>query len=198
MWMEAILEADDLARVLGELCPLAINVGKGGHVVLSDPRDIELVPGVGLRVSATLEIHWPVLGLQLPVSVRAATVDVRPEIVSTPDGDRLTFKLHVDDVDIAHLPALFDHGIVDKVNKELDAKHVELSWGFTKTLSHVFEFPDALASAAAIELCAVSGRVQVTSKALALAVRFEARIEPRTLQPAPSVMHSSGSLQRPA
>jgi hypothetical protein len=179
MWAEAIFTKEDLEEVTGQLFPLRIVLGNDGNVLLTDRRDLALLPGVGLRMTITAELHWPVLGVHVPVSVRSATLEIRPEIVEGPAGQTLAFKLHLDDVDISMLPAFVDHGIVELVNKELEAKHVELAWGFTRTLSHAFELPEALASAGALDLVAASGRVKVTSEALALAVLFQARVEPR-------------------
>jgi hypothetical protein len=69
------------------------------------------------------------------------------------------------------------------INKELDTKHLELSWSFTRTLSHVFKLPSAIASGRAIELSAKWGRVKITSEALALAVSFQTDVHPRTSGP---------------
>ncbi len=186
MWAEAILTKEDLEEVTGQLFPLRITLGNDGNVLLSDRRDLALLPGVGLRMTISAEIHWPVLGVHVPVSVRSATLEVRPEIVASPAGDTLAFKLHLDDIDVSMLPGLVDRGIVDLVNRELEAKHVELSWKFTDTLSHIFDLPEALASAGALDLRAATGRVKVTSEALALAVLFHAGVEPRgAIRPAP-------------
>jgi hypothetical protein len=190
MWVEAILSKHDLAKVAGELSPLRIDIGKGGSIALSDPRDLELVAELGLRMTVTTEIHWPVLGIQVPVSVRSATLEVRPQIVQNPGGDALTFKLHLDQMDISILPAIVDRRIVDLVNEELEAKHVELAWSFTKTLSHVFALPEALASVGALDLCAAEGRVKITGKAIALAVSFQARVEPRKADPPPALLQN--------
>jgi hypothetical protein len=147
--------------------------------VFSEPRELVLVPDIGLRMTVTVDIHWPVLGIEIPVSVRAATLVVKPVILDNPGGANLTFKLRLDDVDFSLLPDFVDRGIVDLVNKELEAKHVELAWGYTRTLSHVFELPEALASVRALDLRASEGRVKITGEALALAVLFEARVEHR-------------------
>jgi hypothetical protein len=179
MWVEAILAKDDLDKALSDFCPLRIHLGEDGSILVSDPRSLELVPDVGLRMSVTVEVHWPVLGVQIPVSVRAAALEVKPEILKTPEGDSLTFKLRLDDIDISIFPSIIDRGVVDLVNKELEAKHVELSWNFIETLSHVFDLPAALASAAAIDLRAGWGSVRITSEALVLAISFEARVVPR-------------------
>jgi hypothetical protein len=185
MWAEAILTRDDLEEVTRELFPLRILLGNDGNVLLSDRRDLALLPGVGLRMTISAELHWPVLGVHVPVSVRAATLEVRPEIIARDGVDTLAFKLHLDDIDVSLFPDFVDRGIVDLVNRELETKHVELSWGFTGTLSHQFALPDALASAGALDLRALSGRVKVTGEALALAVLFKAHVEPRGEAPAP-------------
>jgi len=178
MWVEAILAKSDLEKTTGDLCPLKINLGEDGHVVLSDPRGLELVPEVGLRMTITVELHWPILGIQIPVSVRGATLEVKPEILKKTGADHLAFKLHLDDVDISILPAFLDRGIVDRINKELEAKHVELSWNFIDALSHVFDLPEALASARAIDLRAGWGSVKITGEAVVLAVSFDAGVVP--------------------
>jgi hypothetical protein len=54
MWLEAILSKDDFAKVAGELSPLRIDIAKGGSIALSTPRDLELVPELGLRMTVTL------------------------------------------------------------------------------------------------------------------------------------------------
>jgi hypothetical protein len=181
MWVEAVLARDDLDKAVREFCPLRISLERDGNVLISDPRDLELVEGVGLRVSVTVEFHWPILGIQIPVSVRSATLDVRPQILEKPEGEELTFKLRLDDVDLSILPEFVDRGVVDLVNAELEAKHVELSWSFTRTLSHVFALPDALASAGAIDLRATWGSVRITQEALVLVVSFRATVEPRAV-----------------
>jgi hypothetical protein len=183
MWVEALLARDDLDKTMRDFCPLRINLAKEGNIVISDPRDLVLVAGVGLRMSVTVELHWPVLGIRLPVSVRMATLEVWPRILKKPEGEDLTFKLHIDDVDLSILPDFVDRGIVDIVNAELDTKHVELAWSFTKTLSHVFALPNALASAGAMDLRATWGSVKITEEALVLAVSFCATVEPRAVAP---------------
>jgi hypothetical protein len=183
MWAEAIFAKQDLEELTGQLFPLRIILGNDGNVLLTDRRDLALLPGIGLRMTISAEIHWPVLGVHVPVSVRSATLEIRPEIVEGSAGQTLAFKLHLDDVDVSVFPEFVDHGIVGLVNKELEAKHVELSWGFTKTLSHVFDLPQALASASALDLRAQSGRVEITSEALALAVLFRAQVEARGADP---------------
>ncbi len=195
MWVEAILTTEDLAKVMNELCPLRIRLGEGGSVLVSEPRALELVPLLGLRMTVGVELHWPVLGVQIPVAIRAAILEVKPEILKKPEGEHLTFKLRLDELDISMVPDFVDRTIVDRVNAELEAKHVELSWGFTETLSHAFDLPDALASARAIDLCAHGGWVKVTKDAMVLAVSFSAAVEPRDEPSRPPTPKATGAMR---
>jgi hypothetical protein len=198
MWAEAILAKNDLDKAIRDFCPLKIKLGEDGSVQISDPHGLDLVPDVGLRMSVTIEVHWPILGIQIPVSVRSATLEVRPEILKKPEGEPLTFKLRLDDVDISMLPEFIDRGIVERVNKELEERHVELTWNFIATLSHVFELPDALLSARAIGLRAGWGSVKITSEALVLAVSFDASVVPRDAPRAsPALLSSALALPDP-
>jgi hypothetical protein len=179
MWVEAILTREDLAKALDDLCPLRILVGEDGSVIVSEPRAIELVPGVGLRVTANAEIHWPILGIAVPITVRSMTLDVRPLILKSEGGDKLAFRLQLDQVDISLLPSFLDQTVVDRVNQELEAKHIELAWNFSETLSHVFALPPSLASAGAIELKVAWGEAKTTLETLVLAISFHASVLPR-------------------
>jgi hypothetical protein len=92
----------------------------------------------------------------------------------------LRFSLRLADLDLSLLPAVVEHGVLDLANAELGAEHMGLSWGFTKTLSHVFKLPEALSSARAIDVRAAWGQVKITSEALVLAVSFGVTVEPRS------------------
>jgi hypothetical protein len=183
MQIEAVLTKGDLSKTINDFCPLKIALGEDGAVLLSEPRDTELVPGVGVRTRVTAEIHWPVLGVRIPVTVRSAILEVRPVISEEPDGGKLAFRLALREVDISIFPAIVDRGIVNLVNKELEGRHAELSWDFIRTLSHVFTLPDAVASACAIDLRAGYGQVTIGSEAIVFAVSFHAAIQTRTVEP---------------
>jgi hypothetical protein len=180
MWAEAILTRDDLEKVVNDFCPLKIDLSGGASLLFSNPRDLALLPDVGLRASVAVEVEWPLLGIAIPVSIRSATLEIKPEIQMGAAVEKLTFGLRLEDVDLSMVPAIVERGIVERINKELDAKHVELSWSFMKTLSHVFQLPDVIASGRAIELSAKWGRVKITSEALAFAVSFQTDVHPRT------------------
>lgn len=179
MWTEVILAKDDLDTAVSDLCPLTIHLADGGHIVLSNPCELALVADVGLSLKVTVEVHWPVLGIQIPISVRSAILKVTPDVLKTSSGESLRFKLRVTDADFSLLPGIVGRGLVDLVNRELDTEAMWVCWNFTRTLSHLFELPDALLSARAIALRATWGRVRVTSEALVLAVSIDVGVEAR-------------------
>jgi hypothetical protein len=182
MWIEAILTREDLAKMLDDICPLHIRIGKGGSLVVSEPHGVELMPEVGLRLTVTVEVEWPILGVAVPLTVRAVTLHVTPLILAQADGgEKLAFKLRLDQVDFSLLPAFLDKTVVDHINQELEAKHVELAWDFSRTLSHVFELPPELASVSGIELKVAWGKVRTMGDTLVLAISFHASTLPRAV-----------------
>jgi hypothetical protein len=179
MWLEAILTREDLEEVVREFSPLGIHLGETGSLLLVAPRDVSLLPGEGLGVKCDATLHWPVLGFDVPVSMRALTVRILPRVEDRPEGATLVFRLQIDHTGVSMLPSFFDDRVTARVNEELEKKHVELAWNFVHTLSHAFDLPPALASSAAFSLKATAGKVKTTESALGLAVDFEAKVKPR-------------------
>ena len=177
MWLEAILSIEDLTALVGQVAPMTLSLADQGHLELTDPREISLVAGVGLRLSCKAKLRWPVLGIDVPISLNSLTLLVRPEIAKSAPGESLLFKLEVEHADFARLPTMIDARITDKVNQTLVAKHVELVWNFTESLSHAFLLPASLQPLHAVALNVVWGQVRVTHEALVLAISFQARVK---------------------
>ena len=144
MWLEAILAKHDLVALLPELMPLTVRLSGGGSVELEAPSDIELVADTGLRFTCKAKVHWPVLGIQVPVTLRSLTALVKPQIAESSTGDRLVFSFRVENADFAGLPDVVDEKITEKINETLVRDHVALEWDFTDSLSHVFKMPATL------------------------------------------------------
>jgi hypothetical protein len=176
VWLEAILSIEDLTAFVGQIAPLTISLADQGHLEITDPREISLVAGVGLRLACKARLRWPVLGIDVPISLNALTLLLRPEIAKSTTGDSLLFKLEVEHADFAGLPTMIDTRITDKVNQTLIAKHVELVWNFTESLSHAFRLPASLQPLHAVALNVAWGQVRVTHEALVLAISFQAKV----------------------
>jgi hypothetical protein len=179
MWLEAILTKADLETVLQQFSPLKILLGDNGSLLLAEPKEVSLVPDQGIEVVCDATLHWPILGFDLPVALRGLTVRVLPVVDKAARGSPLVFRLELDHAGVVLLPAIIDNRVTALVNEELQKKHVELSWNFIETLTHEFELPAAIASAASISLVAIDGMVKANGSALGLAVRFETTVRRR-------------------
>ncbi len=178
MWLQAHVAETDLTALLAQLLPAAIRLGDDGELTLGDPSAATFVAGVGLCVVCRAKLRWKVLGIHVPITVESIAVVVRPEIVPAPGGPRLVFGVQLQHADVVGLPRILDDRVTDLVNRELAARH-PLSWNYASTLSHAFPLPSALQSHDQLALEVVDGRVETTSDALSLAIRFEARAHRR-------------------
>lgn len=186
MWLEAILTKNDLREVAERFAPLKILLGVSGSLLLACPRDVSLVPDNGIALVCDATIHWPVLGLDVPVSLHGLLVNILPAVEDRGAGATLVFRLRIDHTGVAILPSFFDHSVTARINQELERKQIELAWNFTRTLTHAFGLPTSFASAEFIALRASAGRVKVTDDAIGLAVDFEASVRPRSACPSAS------------
>jgi hypothetical protein len=184
MWLEAIFTKDDLLDLLRRLSPLEIRLGETGTLVLASPTTVSTIVDRGIGVVCDATLHYPVLGIELPVHMHGLTVLIHPAIVdlAAGAGQALVFTLQIDHTGVALLPQLFDHGVTKFVNEELVKKHFELSWNFHDTLSHVFQLPAAL-SVSSLGLKVTGGKVTITTDALGLAVCFDAQVHKRAAKP---------------
>ena len=180
MWVEAVVPQQDLTALLGQLLPAAIRLGHDGELYLGEPTGVALVADVGLRVVCGATLRWKILGIHVPITIESIAVVVSPEIEERSDFRRLVFKIQIEHADVARLPRLLDDGVTDLVNRELAAKHVELSWNYAATLSHAFELPTSLQSHDQLALTVVDARVKATGDALGLAIRFGAAARRRS------------------
>lgn len=175
MWIEASLTKEDLVDIAKKFAPLEIRLGdKGGFLRLSDPREVYLIPTVGLHLVCSGHLSWPVLGMKVPVKLHSLRVRVRPEIDKRVGGDVLEIKLDVEHVDVAAIPELVDDTITDVINRELARKELRLTWDFTTTMTHVFSLPNAFANPRLLGLDVIGGHLRIAEAAIVLAIAFEA------------------------
>jgi hypothetical protein len=179
VWIEAVLTVDDLQRVLRDFAPASIRLGENGELVLAEPSLVVLIPELGLRVVCAATLRWPLLGVSVPVAMRSVDVMICPIIERLVDREALVFKLHIEHIDVSLFPAFVDDKITARVNEELAKHHVEFSWQFPKTLSYVFQLPDALLSTSALSLEVVAGTLRVTDTSLAFAVSYRTQFQRR-------------------
>lgn len=172
MWMEAILLREDLLDLASALAPIRIDLGPGGHLELSDPTEVTLLEGFGLRVTCEATLRWTIVGVSVPVRARGLTFLVQPRVEPREGVPCLVFGLALEKADFARMPAVVDASIVDRVNAALAARDVELAWRFGDTLSHAFELPDVLRPLVTLSFSATDARVKLTERSFGLAISF--------------------------
>ena len=180
MWVEGILSKDNVISLVGQFLPMSIHLGEnpddGHYLELFEPRQVSLVQDVGLRVTCGARIRWPILGIDLPLTVESVTLLLCPSIPNPIGRDELDFRLTVANIDFAWAPATLDDRIAEKINHELSKKHALLSWRFGEMLSHVFKMPPFLPPLNAVALEVAWGEVRVTNEAAVIAVSFHSRV----------------------
>lgn len=179
MWVEAILSETDLVALVAEFTPVRILLAKDGDFSVGEASSVTLVPDLGLRFTCKAKLHWPVLGIPVPITLHSLTAVLVPTISKRPNGNVLVFKLQVEHADFAAMPTFIDSRITDKINKELATEQAELAWDFTKTLTHAFALPGTLQPLDAFALQVAWGEVRVTAEAMVLAVSFHPHITRR-------------------
>jgi hypothetical protein len=173
MFLEALLTRVDLELLLSEALPLTIHLGDpaANHsIVLSDLGAVTLVPDVGLRVHCKVRVHWPVVGIEVPIVVPSLGVLMKPTIKPGPHGDVLAFDLSVEDVDVTGVPSMLDGTITGTINAKLAEHPLDLAWDFSDLLGHILRLPAMLEPLDAFAIRASWGKVRVTSDAFVLAV----------------------------
>jgi hypothetical protein len=183
VWVEAVLSKEDLIALMARVVPLTIRVGSdaaGAHSIeLATATDLVLVADQGLRMTTRARVHWPILGIAVPIDIDPLRVMIEPRVASTPRGDTLSFSIEIEHADVAGLPAFVDRAIIDKINGELGARNAELAWAFGAMLSHRFEIPKLLDPIDSLALNVSCGKVRVTEEAIVLAIAFHADVSRR-------------------
>lgn len=182
MQLTAVLPRTDLDALLNDLLPLKVLLGRERDdrwLTLRDPSAVNFVAGHGIVLSCKADIRWSVLGMPLPIHLRALTVVFVPRIGQRDGLPALVFDLALDYVDLAGVPAVVDSHLVERINQALAERQVELAWGLGKTLTHAFELPTMLESARSFNLGVGQSSVEVLADALRLDVELQAGVTRR-------------------
>jgi hypothetical protein len=180
MWAEIIATREDFQRLLQQAFPLTIRLGDPGSdhsLVLSDLSTVELVPDLGLRVECRARVHWPVLGIEVPVTLRSLTIVLLPSVGrSAEGGDTLVFRVSIERADFSALPSMIDGRVTDAINARLADRNAELEWNFSKALTHTAALPELLEPLDRFAVHPAWGKVRVTEEAVVYAISLHTAI----------------------
>jgi hypothetical protein len=180
MHLQATFTLADLTEALTSFTPLEIRLGDLDNqertLSIDRPLEVTLVAGRGLRIGTTARFTWTLAGLEVPVTVKAASLLLLPEIVTLEGREALRFLLVLESADLKLLPSFVDEKFVERVNEALTAEEARPTWKFLDTLTFGVDLPERLRSARKLELTARWGTVQVTDTALHFTVSYEAAV----------------------
>jgi hypothetical protein len=186
MWAEFILSRDELACLLGHALPLTIQLGeaeKEHALFLSDLGEVTLVPDLGLRVACKARVHWPLLGIDLPIEVSSLTLVLIPTIEEGVDGGALVFRASIEHADFSALPALVDARIAAAINAKLAGSGTKLSWNFSKALTQRVRISRSLEPLESFAIRPAWAKIRITSDAIVYAASFHSALVRRGESP---------------
>jgi hypothetical protein len=172
MWLEAILSRDDLVTLVERFLPVKIHIGTCS-LTLYEPREVRLVAARGLLLRCKARVHWPVLGIAVPIVLHEFDVMLWPEVESE---RHLVFRIAIEHADLAGVPAFIDDRITLRINRELREHDVNVSWDFAAALTRVFQLPGTVSLADALSLDSSWGRLRIRPEAMVLAVSLHADV----------------------
>jgi hypothetical protein len=171
--------SSDLQGLLDQLTPATIPLGERGHLYFDAPAEVSLVADRGLAVRCHAKLAWPVLGIDVAITIRSMTILVVPSIESR-DGEQLVvFSPEVDALDLALLPDIGDDEVRAFINRALQEKRIELPWNYRETLGHQFPLPEWFRPNAAFGIRPNGAAVKVTNDTMGLAIGIHAGVEPQ-------------------
>jgi hypothetical protein len=178
MWLDAVVTSADLQKVVAQVTPIEVPLGSRGHLFFDTPAEVSLVADRGVRIRCHAKLLWPVLGIDVGVTISSMMVLIVPSIEER-NGDRVVvFAPEVEALDLALLPEIGDAELRAFINRELQEKRVELPWKYNQTLDHRFELPQWFRAGATFDIRSKGAAVKVTNDSIGLAIALTASIAP--------------------
>lgn len=180
----------EIDRVVTELTPLKIDLGRKRSVAFGRPEVVELVPKTGLRVRGDARMVWEVAGLTFPVTLRTWQLLLVPSIARREGLLVLAFDPVLEDLDFKRVPGFFDERIIDAVNEGVASQRGKLSWNLSRVLGSSARLPARLSPGGSLDIVPVAARVDVAASELRIEIDLDAMVSghavatPRSLRSA--------------
>jgi hypothetical protein len=176
MWLQAVLTADDLLHVLHELTPTRIELDDDDParvLHLDPPGEVKFRDGEGALITTSATLQWDVVGIKVPVVLRAVEVLLIPSIEVDARGvDQLALQARVERLDLTALPGFVEDKLRARINQALESPRAFVRWGFTRTLDFHFHLPASVKPARDLRLSARWGALRVSEQGFAMAASF--------------------------
>lgn len=176
MYIEFVLQRNDIVRFIGELAPVRIHMTEAERdrrwLELDKPTEVTLVPLRGVRIQTSGRLKYAVAGVKVPATIRSMTLMLVPEL-SLDDHERpaLGFKLQIEDADLKFIPGLVDDRLIKLVNDSLNPDTTHMIWRFGALLTRALPITERLDPLDHLHLVADGADVHVDEDQLRLRVR---------------------------
>jgi hypothetical protein len=170
------ISKDEIDRVVTDLTPLKIDLGRKRSVSFGRPNLVELVPRTGLRIRGDAKMVWEIAGLTLPVTLRTWQLLLVPSVARHEGAMVLAFDPVIEELDFKSVPGFLDERIADAINEGVASQRGRLSWNLSRLLGASRRLPPRVSPGGSFELAPIAGRVDVTESDLHVDLDFDAQV----------------------
>ncbi|MEO8180481.1 MAG: hypothetical protein ABI895_16710 [Deltaproteobacteria bacterium] len=172
MEIDISLRQSEVVALLAEAAPLRVHLTKGDEdrrfVELEPPSEVIFVAGQGVRIITRGRVRHELAGVGLPFDIRRVQLMFAPEVVLGHHGQRLDFRLQVEEVDLENVPGLVEAVVISKVNQALEPEALRMYWELAQTLTLSIPLPERFEPLDRFLTTARSAQMTVTHDSLIL------------------------------
>jgi hypothetical protein len=173
-WVEidVSLRHGEVVQLLTEAAPLRIHLNAADEdrrfVELEPPSDVIFVAGQGVRIITRGRLRHELAGVGLPFDIRRVQVMLVPELVIGHHGQRLDFRVRVEEADLENVPGLVEAVVISKVNQALEPEERHMYWELGQRLTLSVPLPERFEPLDRFLTTARSAQLTVTHDSLIL------------------------------
>jgi hypothetical protein len=202
MDIRARLDEETLRRILGDILPITVMFDddqglEGRWITIERARQLELIPGHGVRLTTSGELRWPFKIAPVTLRVASLQVLVRPVVVGEGAATRVLFRPYIEEADLRKVPDFVDRGIVAIVNHAMEARSELLSWHVANSLGKRFSLPATLGPLETATIDVVTAELKIEARWIDLCVSLAMNVSRVSDAPAPPVGTGSGRPRKP-
>jgi hypothetical protein len=172
MELDVTLRHDEVVELLAQFAPVRIHLTEGDEdrrwVELEPPSQVSFAPGEGIRIVTRGRLRHELAGVGLPFDIRRLQILFAPEVVPGHHGQRLDFRLRIEQADLENVPGVVEAVIIAKVNQVLDPEHLGMYWELAQSLALRVSMPERFEPLDSFLTTARSAYVTVTHDSLIL------------------------------